>query len=158
MDIFKFAINMELEGKKYYLKQAEKNKDNSLFEVFKSLAEDEDMHAELISSKKKGSKFSKKSIKKSQAKSLFSDNSQKISEIKIVPEQLEAYQFALDKEKESIDLYKELSNKSDVDKELFDFLIEEEEKHYALVANMVELLSHPKDWVESAEFGVREDY
>jgi len=158
MDILDFAINMEIEGNKYYSKHAQKNKDNSLFVVFNLLAEDELKHAELLKSKKKDAAYSVKNIKKSKADNLFSDKDQKISDITASPEQLDAYRFAMDKEKESIDLYTELAQKTEGGLEFFEFLISEEEKHFNLLFDLVELLSRPKDWVESAEFGTREDY
>ena len=151
MDILDFAINMEIEGNKYYASQAEANKDNGLAVVFNILAEDELKHAELIKEKKAGGAFSSKKVKKSEAESLFADKDQKISDITPTPEQLEAYRFALDKEEESIDLYTELSEKSEGGKELFDFLIGEEEKHFQIISNMVEMLSRPKEWVSSRQ-------
>ncbi len=158
MNILEFALNMEIEGNKYYAAQAELNKGNGLFLVFSGLAEDENKHAELIREKKAGVSSSLNKVKKTEVSNLFSDKSQKISEIKATPEQLDAYRFALEKEKESIDLYTDLLNKVENDKEFYEFLIEEEEKHFSLISDMVELLSHPKEWVESAEFGEREDY
>ena len=158
MDILDFAINMEMEGNKFYAEQAEANKDSGLAVVFKLLAEDELKHAGLIKEKKSGDIFSSQKVKKSKAQNLFADKDQKISDIKASPEQLDAYRFALDKEQESIDLYIELSQKAEGGRELFEFLIGEEEKHFKIVNNMVEMLSRPKEWVESAEFGIREDY
>ena len=158
MDILDFAISMEIDGNKYYSERADENKGNGLYQVFSLLAEDELKHAELIKKLKAGESFSSAKVKKSEAESLFSDKGQQISDIKPTPEQLDVYRFALDKEEESIDLYQELSGKLEGDKELFDFLIEEEKKHYKAIDTMVELLTTPKQWVESAEFGTREDY
>lgn len=158
MDILEFAINMELEGSKYYTEQSENNKDNSLFIVFNKLAEDEAKHAEIIRNKKEDAKYSPKTSDSVSLDDIFADKAQKISDIKATPEQLDAYLFALEKEKESIALYNELFQKLEDDRELFKFLIAEEEKHFKLLSDIVALLSHPKDWVESAEFGVREDY
>ena len=158
MDILNFAINMEMEGNKFYSEQAEAASGTGLAKIFGILAEDELKHAELIKEKKAGGAFSSQKVKKSEAESLFEDKDQKISDIKARPEQLDAYRFALDKEKESIDLYTELSQKTEGGKDLFEFLIAEEEKHFKIINDMVEIMSRPKEWVESAEFGVREDY
>ena len=46
MTSLEFAINLEIEGEKYYRKQAELNKDNYLKVVFELLAKDEKKHAE----------------------------------------------------------------------------------------------------------------
>jgi len=44
----KFAIQMELDGERYYLEQAELNKDNNLRPVFVMLAGEERKHAEIL--------------------------------------------------------------------------------------------------------------
>ncbi len=53
MDVWKFAINMEKEGEKYYREQAEKNKGGKLGTVLSSLAEDEKMHADVLEKKRR---------------------------------------------------------------------------------------------------------
>ncbi|HWQ41417.1 MAG TPA: rubrerythrin, partial [Desulfosporosinus sp.] len=40
----------------------------------------------------------------------------------------------------------------------FEYLIKQEEDHYTIIEQLVSLLSRPEEWVESAEFGVREEY
>jgi rubrerythrin len=51
MNHYEFAINMELNGEKYYLEQAAKNADNSLGTVFLMLARDERNHAAILQNK-----------------------------------------------------------------------------------------------------------
>jgi rubrerythrin len=82
------------------------------------------------------------------------------SEIKEIPSQIDSYRFALEKEKESIDLYTDLKEKSESsdDKEIYDFLIEQEKDHYKTINSLIDFLTKSEDWVESAEFGVREKY
>ena len=48
MNTLEYAIQMELDGRKYYLEQAQKNQDNALSKVFNLLAESEKEHAELL--------------------------------------------------------------------------------------------------------------
>lgn len=158
MNILEFAINMELEGQNYYDEQARLNKDNGLFRVFSTLAEDEKNHAEILQNKKAGKDYTLTDTKFSSIENVFGGDDLKISDIKTSPEQLDLYRFALDKEEESIKLYKKLLSKADADKELFNFLIKEEENHHKIIENIVEMVSRPKEWVESAEFGVRDDY
>ena len=63
-------------------------------------------------------------------------------------------------EKESIDLYKEFLSeaKNEVEKNLFQYLIKEEEKHFQILEDIVLLVNRPEEWIESAEFGLREEY
>jgi rubrerythrin len=158
MDILEFAINMELEGSRYYTEQAEANKDNGLFQVFTALAQDEQKHAKMIGEMKAGDKIPQDKLEDSNAQNIFTDSAKRISEISSTPEQLDVYRLALDKEQESIELYRELSQKSKEGSALYEFLIGEETKHFNLMSDMVNLLENPKQWVESAEFGTREDY
>jgi rubrerythrin len=157
MDILEFAINMELEGSKYYKEQAESYKDSDLYEIFLKLADDEEKHAQIIRDIKDGRALSIKSNESNQAASIFMDKSKKISEITFSPEQLDVYRFALGKEEESIELYKELMQKSE-NKDIYKMLIEEETWHYKVMSSLVQLMENPKQWTESAEFGVREEY
>ena len=60
-------------------------------------------------------------------------------------------------ERESIELYKKLLSESSDDKELFEFLIKQEEEHYRLIEEIVKLVNRPNVWVESAEFGLRRE-
>lgn len=74
--------------------------------------------------------------------------------------QLDVYRLAVEIEEKSIDLYKDMlkASDNDKDKELFEFLLREERKHLTLFDELVKMLTRPEEWVESAEFGLREDY
>lgn len=161
MDILEFAIKMELEGEKYYTEQAKMNKDNSLSTVFLLLAKDENIHAKILENKvNKLSCDLKQSETLSEAKSVFNDLGTLINELKQVPNQLDVYRSALENEKESINLYRKyLSEATDNEsKKVFEYLIKQEEDHYAIFDQIVTLINHSEEWVESAEFGKREEY
>ncbi|HOV69962.1 MAG TPA: hypothetical protein PLZ84_06515 [Clostridia bacterium] len=65
--------------------------------------------------------------------------------------------MAYEKEKQSIELYRDLLNQFPENKDLFEFLIAQEEDHLKTLGLILEFV-RPGQWVESAEFGVREDY
>jgi len=161
MNNLKFAIDMELDGEKYYRQQAETNKDNSLSVVCLALAEEEKRHAQILTDKMKEMPYQLIEMGTlSQAKNIFDG----IDDIKIpgkvIASQLDFYRTATENEKQSIDLYKEYLSKAieSAEKELFEYLIKQEENHYEVLDNMALLLSHAEEWVEDAEFGVREEY
>ncbi|MCO1601741.1 ferritin-like domain-containing protein [Desulfosporosinus nitroreducens] len=161
MDILEFAIKMELEGEKYYTEQAKINKDNSLSTVFLLLAKDENIHAKILENKVNKLSFDlKQSETLSEAKSVFNDLGTLKNELKQVPNQLDVYRSALENEKESINLYRKyLSEATDNEsKKVFEYLIKQEEDHYAIIDQIVTLINHSEEWVESAEFGKREEY
>jgi rubrerythrin len=82
------------------------------------------------------------------------------TEIKAIANQLDVYRLALKKEEESINLYqRNLSEATDEDtKRLFEYLIKQEKDHYAVIDQLVLLITHSEEWVEAAEFGLREEY
>jgi len=161
MDILEFAINMELEGENYYIKQAELNKDNSLSTVLLMLAKEEKMHAKLLQNKAAKLPYElKQSEALAEAKNIFSDVGAIQNSIKQIPDQLDVYRVALENEEKSITLYKKFSAEAtdSETKTLFEYLIKQEEDHYAIINQLVFLISHSEEWVESAEFGTREEY
>ncbi|HNW86946.1 MAG TPA: ferritin family protein [Candidatus Limiplasma sp.] len=161
MEILQYAITMEEDGEKYYREQAARNADNPLRVVFEALADDEARHASLIRSKADGVPFQLEAANSLSGKqNLFSIAKDFHSSVEELPNQLEAYHAALDKEQQSIDLYQGLLDKAedDVSRGLFSFLVQEEKHHLEILDELFQHLNRPNNWVESAEFGVREEY
>ena len=161
MNILEFAMEMELEGEKYYTQQAEINKDNSLSTVFTMLAKDEAMHSKVLHNK--ANKLTcelKQSETLSEAKNIFNSIGAIKNRIKQMPDQLDVYRLGLEKEKQSIALYEKYSSEAadNESKKLFEFLIKQEKEHYAIIDQLILLISRPEEWVESAEFGLRKEY
>ena len=157
MNNLEFAINMEHDGEKSYKRQAEINKDNSLNTVFLLLEKDEAHHARILQNK-----FNELTDNNtlSQANNVFKESKGFISEFEKIPNQLDAYKFALEIERKSIDLYTSFLSEStdDQSKELFEFLIKQEKDHYTIFEELILLIERPEEWVENAEFGIREEY
>lgn len=161
MNALEFAIKMELEGERYYREQAELHKGNSLEIVFSMLAEDEKRHAKVLEKKINQLEYDLESNESlATAKNVFADKAKVKSEFKEIPSQLDVYRAALENERESISLYLKCASEAtdEETKALFEHLIHQEEDHYAILDQLVSLLSHPEEWVEDAEFGIRQDY
>ncbi len=161
MNSLEFAIKMELDGQEYYLKCAEKNKDNRLHNLFLSLAADEENHGKII--KNKLDEISYKLEENASLKdfdNVFKTTAEFTSEIKALPDQMDMYRAALEKEKQSIDLYQKLMAEAtdDNEKSLYDFLIKQETHHFSILEDLILMIKKSEDWVENAEFGVREEY
>lgn len=162
MDILKFAIQMEKDGEQYYLDQAKLFEDKALSVVFNNLAEDERRHAQIIESKLNNKNFDlvdHHTLK--EAQNVFENLSDVHNEIKDIPNQLDVYRSGLEVERKSIDLYQSLLEKTEdtSEKELFAFLVKQEQEHYDVLEELIKLLNRTNDWVEDAEFGLRpEDY
>jgi len=159
MNILEFAINMEKEGEIFYRILADKNKENGLHVVFAALADDEKNHAEILSGFFKDKTIALSDSNLSGSGGVFK-NQLKNDDIKQELNQLDTYRDALAKEQESIDLYRSFLDKSnDIrDTKLFGYLIEQEEIHYSTIEDIIYHLEKAESWVESPEFGVREDY
>ncbi len=161
MNLLEYAIKMEADGAQYYAKQAETNKGNSLYTVCTLLAKEELRHEQILKNKAESLSYSlDESTIKDEVKTLFDEMDDFKNELKKIPSQLDFYRFALENEQKSIDLYTEFAHNAanDEEKKLFEYLVEQEKEHYAIVDEFVKILTHAEQWVESAEFGVREDY
>lgn len=161
MNIFEFAIKMELDGEKYYMEQAKLAKDSALKKVLSMLAKDERSHAEVLQKKYHDSSYDVKNFGwTSDAKNVFEEAGDMDHVYKAIPDQLDFYRMALEKEQESIELYSEYVNEAeDADiKELFEYLVKLEKEHYDILEEIVIQINKANDWVESAEFGIREEY
>lgn len=158
MNTIDFAINMELEGQKYYLDQAELNRDNELHAIFLMLADSEEGHANLLRRyKSKEALTLQADFVRPGLKSVFDGlgNFSKEDNTR----QLDVYRIACQQEEKSIQLYREMEEQAEEsEKELFCYLVRQEEEHLLLFEELVKLLTRPEEWVESAEFGIREEY
>lgn len=161
MSIIELAISMEKDLEHFYLEQAELNKHNNLNIVFTLLAKEEENHRKIL--ERNSDKLSlslEDSDILSEVKPLFKDLQNIRSEIKDIPNQLDVYRVALEKEEESLRFYKGFLNDSSNQqyKTVFSYLVKQEDKHCVILEELIKLLTRPEEWVESAEFGDREDY
>lgn len=157
MNALEYAIQMEVDGEKFYRKLALENKDNDLNQVFISLAEDERKHAKIIKEKLAGIYSSLEKSDVENEKNIFS-NVTGLDPENSVPKQLDVYRMASEMEEKSIELYKKLLSESKEDKDIFELLIKEEEEHYKMIEEIITMVNRPNEWVESAEFGLRKKY
>ena len=161
MEILQFAIDMELDGEQYYREQAAKNVNNALQTVFTLLADDEAKHADILRSKQGNKPYVLAAQPElNRQMNLFHGETDYKASVTEMPDQPELYHTAMEKEQQSIDLYTKLKGEAtDEDSvALFDFLIGEETNHRTLLEDMYQLVNRPNNWVEAAEFGVREEY
>lgn len=166
MDIFEFALNMELDGEKYYREIAKKVQYADLKTVLEGLAEDEQRHYEIIElAQKQNFTFIEADPALTKMQNIFAENKDffpvdKESIAKLRDEQFDVYRAALAKEKEGIALYTTLKNKAagQEEKMICEKLISEEEKHVAVLDHIIDMLNHAKDWVEAAEFNHHDTY
>lgn len=158
MDMLEFAVKMEMDGREYYEKQAKVHAQPELKAVFSMLAQEEAAHTSLLVDRRAGLPFKQAGTERPALKNLFSGLPDFKIDTKEMPNAVDAYREALKKEQQSIDLYKKLLAAGGDGQELFEFLIRQEEEHYKILEELVKLVDRPNSWVESAEFGIREEY
>jgi rubrerythrin len=158
MDMLEFAIQMEHDGEKYYEAQAALHQADGLRIVFTMLAGEERKHAGILRNKQKGMPYTLDKPVRHDLKNVFSGLASLKGDLKPAPDQLDAYRMALDMEKRSIDLYTKMLAEQGADHALCEFLIRQENGHYAIIEELVKVVSRPTEWVEAAEFGIRDEY
>jgi len=161
MNVFDFALKMELEGEAYYRAIAEKVQYDELKKALLALAEDEGRHYKIISQAKENTfeliaevPFLEK------VQNVFSVNKEDPFIEQLRSEQIDVYRAALVKEKESVELYKKLQADSEKEnvKSIFKKLMQEEERHAEQLEHIIDMLNNVNDWVESAEFNHKDIY
>jgi rubrerythrin len=159
MNSIEFAIGLELDSKRFYLEQAEKTEDHGLKSIYHTLAEEESIHARILKSKAETLPYELIDTH-AEIKNIFVEIGKYKDIIKQAPNAADVYGIALQNEKKSLDLYKELRQETTDDREIkiYDFLIEQENDHYKVIEQLLELVKRPQEWVESAEFGIRKEY
>ena len=161
MNTLELALTLELDLEKYYTEQAELNKENNFYVIFSMLAKEEEKHASILRSKadKLTLPLQEDNVL-AEARKLFKQLGDFKSDIKDIPNQLDSYRMALEMELRSLQFYQSLFDNAPDEKSkvTYQYLIKQEDIHCIIMEELVKLTTRPEEWVESAEFGVREDY
>ena len=163
MDVFATSIKMEEDGRELYLKAAKECKNELGKRVFEALADDETRHivaikgyCEHILKNDKTPQLCKvmprhKSIDE---RLIFGKRELEMLKNTIVnADELKAYEIAMKMENEGYAFYKNAhENATDPDiKELYEFLLTEEESHFEMISSTLEYLKDPAAWFASQE-------
>jgi rubrerythrin len=160
MDIYEFAMQMELDGRNFYLDLAGKANDEGIQNILEMLAADEMKHYNIL----QDMKIKKPSMAKTKvlddAKNIFSEM-RYVGEDKHFPtSQMDLYKKAQEIEEKSRVFYteKEKEVEKSYQKKLFRRIADEEKKHYDLLGNIINFLLKPKQWLENAEWHHLDEY
>ncbi|MHB8121714.1 MAG: ferritin-like domain-containing protein [Desulfuromonadaceae bacterium] len=155
MNIFDFAMKMELEGKAYYQKLAADTADGGLKSIFSTLASDEQKHYEVILSIKSGTELSMiDSTVLEEAKNLFELLMTDKTVSVVLKKSLDGYQHARKIEADSVKLYEDMAKKED-DPEIVKLLLRianEEKKHFNILDNLYDFVLAPQYFLAWGEF------
>lgn len=162
MDALTASIEMEEGGREFYLKIAKKSKNEFGKKVFESLADDETRHIAAIKEYCEMIKKSKtpnlcavmprhKSIKE---RIIFGRReSELIKRVRPDADELKAYTIAMDMENNGYNFYKKTLDavKDPNVKDLYKFLLGEEEMHHDILSSTYEYLKNPAAWFVKEE-------
>ncbi len=145
MEIFKFAMDLELDGKKYYEELMEETKNKGLKNIFKMLAKDEEEHYRIVKDLRKEFSDALKSETLKESNNIFANMLKSKDFYTEDKSHIEAYKHACGLEDKSIELYNEqLQNaKDENEKKIFEMLVQEEKKHKIILENIIEFVSEP---------------
>jgi len=156
MNIFDYAMQMELDGKEFYEKLAEESDTEGLKTIFRWMAVDERKHYDLFRQmKEQGASLSMAdSDALDRAKNVFA----KLQEQGATPgsevKSLDAYKYAMKVEADSATLYEEAAAK-ETRQEIKDILLRiaiEERKHLNIIENVFEFVNAPNQNLVWGEF------
>ena len=161
-EALQMAIEMEKEGQGFYKKTAEKTSDKMTRQVFEFLANEELKHIEAIKIfydseiSGKTTDFEKVTAGQTPDKArqaimnLFKGLGDKAP---VDKPDLDAYNFARDFEKNGEKFYRKAAEKaSDKNvKKLFEFLVDEEKRHFQMIDDSIAFLENPAEWFHRQE-------
>ena len=155
-DIIRAAIQLELDGRKFYRNAAGKASNDLARQMFESLADDELIHIEWIEKLSAENKTAKAVKKKTyeRLRDIFADVPE--SERKAAAsskDDTEAMNLAVKMEEKSRDAYVKWAEDSDADEvvNLCTILADQEAFHRELLENTIHYLEHTGDWFMAEE-------
>lgn len=165
LESLKTAIQTENDGRAFYQDATQRAANPLAKTVFETLADEELVHIETIkafydSLKETGSCPELEGFLEDRTKpqvrleNVFQKAHQRIDqEVKADAESLEAYKMAMELEQRAYDMYRQLLTDTDDEmaRKLYQFMLEQENEHYAFLKETYDYLENPGDWFVKEE-------
>ena len=155
MNVYDFAMKVELQGKAYYEDLAATAVPPGFKAICTGLAADEQKHYDALRSLKEGKQWGMaESHALENARSVFADLIGNRNVVSGLDEALDAYRLALKVEADSVRMYEEMATKEEdpATVQLLLTIANEEKKHYNIVENICDFIMRPKYYLEWREF------
>ena len=155
MNIFEFAMKMELEGKAYYEKLAAETAVAGLKTIFAMLAADEQKHYDTIKAIKAGTSGAMAdSTALEKTKNLFADLMADKNIGTSLKKSLDGYEHARKIEADSVRFYEDAAGKESNPEtaRLLMQIASEEKKHYNIMDNLYDFALAPQNFLVWGEF------
>lgn len=157
LEALKTAIQMEIDGKQYYLKMGQTSNNELGAKLFKTLAVEEDSHLQKfeeiyrsIEANKGWPRTDFIPHKGKELKTLFSEASETVQP---ASSEIESVKTAMDMENKTRDYYQKRAKEAseDTEKTYFEILAGEERAHHMVLDDYYEYLKNPSGWFTMKE-------
>jgi len=155
------AVQMEIDGKEYYLKASQESSNELGKKLLESLAAEEDVHRQkfeeiydAISKKKAWPKTDFQPDGGRRLRTIFARTIEESgSSIKTTATELDAVETAMDMENKTYDFYKSQGQEANYDAErnFYESLAAEEREHHQVLLDYYEYLKDPAGWFVKKE-------
>jgi len=155
MNVFDFAMRMEMDGKAHYEKLAAGTPLVGLKKIFGMLAADELKHFETIQAMKSGSNDSMAgSPALDEARNVFQGLMDDRTPLGGLKKDLDGYRHAMKIEADSVKLYEDMAKKENRENIVLLLLkiANEEKKHYNIMENLYDFVLAPDNYLAWGEF------
>ena len=161
LEALKVAIQMEIDGKEYYLKACQESGNELGKKLLQSLAAEEDIHRQkfeeiydAIRSKKTWPRTDFQPDGGKSLRTVFIRTTEETgSDIKALATELDAVKTAMDMENKTYDYYKKQNQTAacDAERDFYELLAVEEREHYLILLDYYEYLKDPASWFVQKE-------
>jgi len=164
MNIFEYAMQMEQDGRSFYISHAEKVDHPELKRILLELADDELKHYNIFKAMKDGKiaeyKEAEKTTILTTVKNVFESLKAEGKELSFAADAKQIWLEAQEVEKKSEAFYREKAGEVDdeTQKLILNKIADEEHKHWVTMENVIQFLDRPKHWLEDAEWSNLESY
>lgn len=160
MDIFEFAMKMEVDGKRYYEEQAAKTEQKELKEILRTLAEEEQRHFNFFKKMRDGEtakaaeEIRTNTSTLARIKNIFIELGADKSRKSFGEDQQAVWTEALRIEEKAESFYRDKSKKEKDEslKRLLILIAEEEQNHVHMISSVLTYLKFPDTFADSAQF------
>ena len=159
MDMYEFAMKMELDGQEFYERQAAATQDKQLKEILLSLAEEEKNHYDIFKQLRDNQVASIGELATgndtlNKIKNIFVEMSQTPEGTSFGEDAIAAWTEALQIEEKSVKFYIEKAHaETDAEKKcILEKIADEERNHIHMIDGVLTYLKYPEAFAESAQF------
>jgi rubrerythrin len=155
MNVFEFALKMEIDGKAHYEELAAGTTVTGLKNIFLRLAADEQKHYDtFVAIRDKATVVMTDSTVIDEAKNVFQGLMTDKSVVGGLGKDLDGYRYAMKIEADSVRLYEDMATKeaSPETTRLIRRIADEEKKHFNIMENLYDFVLAPQNYLAWGEF------